>query len=289
MLDGAVSFGVCPCTVLSAYVDHRLKPLWEIIMAIYDGYCLYCFFGLVLLGTGDYRSVLASLFSKPPLTVRFLVVPLRFSDADAMYKFFSRSVMQVIVTRPVCLAISALLAIANPAGPGVKLLRALGIVCLAYAVISIGKMYHLVHQHIWKAFSPVLTFFVVKTFILLIALQDFALQFVLITPRFHLTDESATAWHVYAVLVAVESILYLLLVRNCFHFSKFQAFNSDAPRLDHHWKEFARAVLHFRSVIDESDVREGNTSSESSPIRHLDQAAGLEGVDLRVMRAPVSE
>lgn len=254
-------------------------------MAIYDGFVLYCFFGLIILGTGDYRSVIASLIPKPPLTIRVLCIPLHFENPDALYRFLSRSVLQVVISRPVFLALSALVALAQPTGSAPKALRALGILCLVYAVLTIGKTYHLIYPQIWKAFSPVITFFVVKTFILLIAVQDFVLTVLMTSPKFHLSAQSATAWHVYAVLVAVEAILYLLLLRNCFHYSIFQAFNTDAKKQEGRGAEFVRAILHFPSVIDEDDGA-ANSSSEGSPMTsHPDAASSERGITLQEVRA----
>ncbi len=100
-------------------------------------------------------------------------VPLHYRSARKLYSFLKRSITQLMVTRPIFLALSAMceFGAGRPAHAGVRLFRVCALGVLVYAVLTIARVYHLVQRQLWAAFNPVTTFLVLKGFILALTVQ----------------------------------------------------------------------------------------------------------------------
>jgi len=101
------------CAIVGAYVT-KLEPLTDVLVAIYEGYALYCFFAMVVISAGGCKRVIPNLIEEPPYIQSVCRVPIcRFEDGERLYRHFRRSVMQVMFTRPFFLAIAAIFAAHN--------------------------------------------------------------------------------------------------------------------------------------------------------------------------------
>ncbi len=284
--------------LLTAYVTPA-KPMWDICMAFVDGYALYCFFGLVVLGAGGEDQVIALLEATLPKVgaqLRFpvcLCLPVHFASAQAVYTFLKNSVLQVLLSRPVFLAASALSERLGT-GPGATLgergFRLLSLVVLVYAVMTIGRTYHLVHRRIWPAFNPVAAFMVVKGFILLITVQDFVIAIIFSARDPHYEEDTTrAALAAYSLVVSIEGLLYLVVVR---HFLQPRFFATYSPRASIRmtigFQEFLEEVYYFHNVFDgdlppmaekgasiplEDDLDEDGTPAGGVSIRVLNSSA----------------
>jgi len=291
--------------LLTAYVT-RGKPFWDICMAGVDGYALYCFFGLVVQGAGGEDQVTQRLASDLPKVeggstavngagangtsggkLRFsvcLCLPMRFESARSVYTFLKASVIQVMVSRPVFLAVSVMcerMGHGRLADMGERGFRLFSLLALVYAVMSIGRTYHLVYRQIWPAFNPVAAFMVVKGFILLVTVQDFVLAMIFSTrDPFYEERSTRTALRAYSLVVSIEAVLYLFIARFFLQPRIFQSYSSEAPLpITLSFCDFMGETYSFFNVFGgELPPRNDKTSSRTSstlPLRE-DMGNGLE-------------
>jgi|EP00624_Nannochloropsis_granulata_P000454 hypothetical protein len=236
--------------LLTGYVT-RGKPFWDICMAGLDGYALFCFFGLMVLGAGGEEQVMHRLALDLPQMegdstavngagangasggkLQFsvcLCLPMRFNSARSVYTFLKASVIQVMVSRPVFLAASSIckrLAPGQLANLGERGFRLLSLLALIYAVMSIGRTYHLIYQQIWPAFNPVAAFMVVKGFILLVAVQDFVIAMIFSArDPFYEEQSTRSALRAYSLIVSIQALLYLSIARFYLQPNIFQSYS----------------------------------------------------------------
>lgn len=288
--------------LLTAYVTSG-KPVWDVFMAIVDGYALYCFFGLVILGAGGESRVVTRLAAALPkveddLTVNgavaqvsgirndklkfsaCLCVSLQFESAQRIYTFLQLSVKQVMISRPILLAASS---ICDRLGHGVlasigeRGFRILSLLVLVYAVMTIGRTYHLLRQQIWPAFNPVAAFMVVKGFILLITMQDFVIAMIFSARDPHYVERSTrAALAIYSLVVSIESILYLIVVRQFLKPRIFQSYSTQSfCSMTISFWQFLEEVYTFSNVLG-GDLPSMQDKGSSALSTAYDAAVGIE-------------
>ena len=168
-----------------SYVWGKLLSLF--LAAAYDGYVLFSFAEMLFILTGGNPLRLPAsltLRADPPFPC---VLPLRFGleltfvSPEGLYKFVSLSLKQLMVVRPAFLLVSELPAVAGDRGM-VRTFRILGLLSLAYGMFVIFSFFRLVLPRVRKLkggkvqFSPLAVFLLIKALILVLTIEEFALE-----------------------------------------------------------------------------------------------------------------